>query len=286
MLRNVLTVLLALAFCGMAVLAWEGWGRASGPAVDPNAPPDEIPLQFRPLEGVDFSHYGSMGHPWRDFGGPIALLKKELPLEVTDVDRIEDAKRNTRIVEKAVLAVAEGRYAWQNLFATLRARFAEKGLEVFTGPPEVPATTQVVLPPREWNGFALLNQIVSDTQKMVQYKITSRGLCLGTEAACNRAAQDSVLEEIRRVTAAERRDHALDVPFRPDLVSADVIGLANAIKSQTEIPVVVDPLFWDKGNLLRWRGAPRPLREALDSLTLHMRLYWRWRDGTIWILEP
>ena len=277
---------------GLAVVGWltwqgvGGWTNPGSEAPLPDDTGDEHPLQFSALVGARFSHYGSMGYPWKELREEIPRLKRDLPPDPGRPTGEDARKENERRVHDLTMEMPSGRVPWSEVLDALRKGMEPFGVNVTTAKPPVSDTFEIDLPAKTWTGFEILYAIHRSSEKQISYVVTSQGVCVGTDDAVNAGRRDADLVEIRRRLAAEHEDARLTAEFLPDLKDATLVGFSQVVKGQTGIEVVVDPALWELGRIVWWRAEPRPLREALDHLCGKMHVYWRYVDGRVWLLVP
>lgn len=277
---------------GLAVVGWMTWQGVAGwtnPGSDvpvPDSTGDEHPLQFNTLTGTQFSHYGSMGYPWKALREEVPRWKRDLPPDPGRPTGEDARKENERRVHDLTLEMPSGRVPWPEVLDALKKGMAPFGVKVFTGKPYVPDTFEIDLPAKSWTGFEILYAINRASEKQIAYFVTSQGVCVGTDDAVNAGRRDADLVELRRRLADEHEDPRLAAEYLPDLKDATLVGFAQVVKGQTGVEVILDPALWEIGRIIWWRGEPRPLRDALDQLCDKLHVYWRFVDGRVWLLVP
>jgi hypothetical protein len=247
---------------------------------------DEEPLQTGFVKSGHIGMVVGSGYPWNDLRPAFPKLKRDLPPEPGPESSKDREDRLSGVLSELRFGLPSGRVPWPKLVAALKARIEPHGVPVSADVKDVPDTYVVELPAREWAGHEVFGHIHNSTTRWIVYTVTCDGIAIGTDAWVNRARRDARLGENNRRVAAEQRAAPLDVPFRPDVVDADLVAFVRTMQAQTDVEVVVDPAIWEMVPSVIWRGPPRPLRDALDELCSRFRWYWRWHDGRVWLLKP
>jgi hypothetical protein len=280
---------------GFGAFAWRGyrdWTDATIAQGSRVATLDEEHLRTGFLLGETLVHHVNMGYPWPDVLQKVPLVKRELPPDLR-TPTLEDLRKD---IERKMLRMQftfpSGRLSWPEIKSALRDRIEPEGIALLDPPEQPPDAFTIEIPQAEnWTGNSLLYHLNMASQRTVSSVITSQGVCVGRDSACNSAKADEYLEDARRRVEPEHADPRLSARFLPDLSDAHIDGFANVVAAQTGIPMVVDVRIWEKGVVVKWRGEPRTLRGALDELcrTLHsgtapLPVYWRFHDGRVWLL--
>jgi hypothetical protein len=225
------------------------------------------------------------GYPWADLRPAFLKAKTDLPPDPTPDAGVEAENRIRELLRELHFAMPEGRVPWSKIVTVLKARIEPHGIKVITPEPRVRDDFTIELPPADWTGATFLNHIMTKSGGMAVYVVTSDGVGLGPDEACNKVVRDAMLAPLRRRCAKDNAAPDLDVPFRPDVMDADLVAFLRGIQAQTGIQVAMDPQIWENGPALSWRGEPRPLREVLDTICSRFHWYWRFHDGRVWLLK-
>jgi hypothetical protein len=293
MLRIAAYAALVAAFSVFAFIGVRGWTRPreapapTAPPADETPPADEHALRTGFLYGTDASHYGSMGNPWSALRPEMLAAARDLPPDPAPLSEEDAEKRNRIILFGLKFRLPPGRYAWRDLFPLIREQIEPSGVKVTTGSPKIADDYPVVLPDIEWTGLSIFGEIMKRTNKEIVYAVTSEGVNVGTDEACNRAARDASLVVLRRRVARENdADTRLDAEFRPDVRNANIVAFLRGMEAQTGVEVALETRIWEMAPALSWRAPPMKLRAALDELCRGFHWYWRSYRGRVWILRP
>jgi len=290
MLRNVAYGALVVSFVAFAYYGLIARARAPGAATPtPDvATPDETPLEVGAFAHGALHMEISRGYPWPALREQVPLYKRDLPPDLGKPSAEDSTIAVTTTLQRMRFRMPTGPLSWPQIVDELRKRFEPEGVRVLTGPSKFqpPEGLRLELPDIEWTGFSYVSRMYIASQQMVGFQTCSEGICVGTNEAVNYEMQSAKLIENRRRVAAEHASPALDAEFRPDFVDAPMGSIARVVQAQTGVDLVADPEIWDTGTVVRWRGDPRPLRDALDQLVVKLRAYWRYKDGRVWLLRP
>jgi hypothetical protein len=291
MLRHVAYGCLVVSFVAFAYYGLIARARApdaATPTATDDATQDEIPLEVGVLTQHALHKEIARGYPWPTLRESVPLYKRDLPPDLGKPSGDESRDNATITLSKMRFKMPTGPLSWPQIIDALRERFEPNGVKVLIGPAKLqpPEGLRMTLPDQEWTGIQIVSYMYQASQQMVGYQMCSEGVCVGTNGAVNYEMQTARLIEYRRRLAAEHAAPALDVDFRPDFVDAPMGSFDRVVQAQTGIEVVADPEIWDMGTVVRWRGEPRKLRDALDQLTVKLRAYWRYKDGRVWLLKP
>ncbi len=278
--RTVGILLAALAFCAVGAVGLRGW---LGGAHEP--PKDEVPLATGYLNRRSLLPFIGQGYPWDGLRDEVTMLRRDLP-PLPEGESAEDREKdNRRALFDLDLDMPAGQVRWGDVLARLRTQLQPLGVKVLTPPPQPDDATEFTLPRQDWKCFLLLDFLMGATQRSLRFNVTADGLVIGSEEACGAAVLDAKLEDARRRVAPEHAAAVFDAPWRPDREDAPLTLVARDMKEQTGVEVIVDPLLWESGAVIKWRGEPRPLRDALDAICARFQSIWRWHNGRAYVLR-
>jgi hypothetical protein len=287
MLRHVAYACLVVAFSVFAYFGLQSW--AHGPRIaDGGGATDETPLKAGALLST---HWAAMGYPWPERRDDVVRMLRDLPPDPADPTAEDERKANEVALLEFQYPMPSGRLTWPEIFDHLKKTIEPIGVPVTTGDgsphnPAIPATFAMDIESKKGNANAFLFQLHEGSREVIQYAVTSEGLAVGADEACNHAVEDARLIELRRRVEPEHADHKLDAEYRPDLMDASINAFARTVEAQTGVALVADPRLWEVGTALKWRGEPRKLRDVLDAVSTKLRAYWRYREGRVWLLKP
>jgi hypothetical protein len=294
MIRTAAYVLFVVGFAAFASYGLRGWSREPDPAEAPpveteSAPADPHALRTGVLYGKALGHYGSMGSPWSGLRDEMLAAKTDLPPDPAPLSAEDAEKANRRLLLGMRVRMPVGRIAWRDFYPVLEERIEAGGVQVTTGVGRTAVLDSypLELPDQEWSGIEIFGHVMEITNKTIVYTVTSEGVVIGTDEACNRGTRDAALiERRRRVAAQNAADKRLDAEFRPDVQDATVVAFLRGIQAQTGVEVAMETAAWDMGPALTWHAPPMKLRAALDELCRGFRWYWRVYNGRVWLLKP
>ena len=293
MLRHVAYGCLVLGF---VAFGWYGLARWAGASRGKDRTPksldtaqDEIPLAAGALTRAKMHQEVVRGFPWPALREEIPRYKRDLPPDPATPSVYDQTRVITEKLTRLTVHMPHGPQTWPQIVAALRKEIEPLGVKVLTGPASFapPEAYAIDIPESAgWNGFHFVSWMYVASQQLVGYQICSEGIAVGTNLAINWEMREATLLELRRRVASEHNAPILQSEFRPDFVDATMGALANIVHAQTGVELVADVELWENGVVVKWRGEPRPLRDALDQLCVKLHTYWRWRDGKVWLLRP
>jgi hypothetical protein len=291
MLRHVAYACLLVSFVSFAYFGLVA--RARGPDAATFSKTDDETQDEIPLQVGAFTHRAlhmeiARGYPWPSLRESVPLYKRGLPSDNARPSAEDLTNEATIKLFHMRFKMPAGSLSWAQIVAALRERFEPEGVRVLIGPPKFqpPEGFRMEFADIEWTGIQIGSYMYQASRELVGYQISSEGICLGTDLAVNYEMQEARLIEYRRRVAVENTVPLFDVEFRPDFFDAPMGSIARIVQAQTGVDLVADPGIWELGTVVRWRGEPRKLRDALNQLCVKLHAYWRYKDGRVWLLKP
>lgn len=272
--------LLALAAGGAAL-----WWTLRDRGADDFEVPDGEPV----VEAMDPERQRRESHvnpwPFREFDADFKSLRGlDDPVTANEPERIREEKERTLLAKKFPLHLKNATI--EEVVKVLQEKVKDTGVSVFTYPTDDAAWFRLDYDADETDVFAVIGVIMERSAGEVGYFTTWQGLCIGTQGAIQQSQLDAREAFARKRAETDRANPILSAPFRVDFDKAYIGPIAENIKEQTGVEVIVDAGTWQKARTLTWRADPMPLREALDRISHLMGFVYRVRDGRVFVLDP
>ena len=214
-----------------------------------------------------------------------ALRGRGDPVTASEPERIRLEKENTLKAKTFDLHVKD--VPLDELVSILSEKTKDTGVKVFTYPTgDDVALFRFTYDAEETDVFTVIGAIMAKSDMDVRYFTTWEGVCIGSERAVQQSQIDARESLARKRAEVDRKNPLLNATFRPDFDRAYLGPIAEAIKAQTGVEVIVDAQSWAKFRTLTWRADPMPLRDALDRISHRMGFVYRVKDGRVFVLTP